>query len=167
MAKAPPKPDPKAEVKAEAPAVKSKKPLFLILGVAALVLGGGGAGAWYFTQPKSAHTTKAEPPKPPVFINMESFTVNLQSEDSDKFLQTAFTLQVKDDAQVELIKLHLPEVRSRLLMLLSSHKADELLSPEGKNKLAKEIITQVNKPFEPKAAPQIVTGVFFTSFVIQ
>ena len=52
-------------------------------------------------------------------------------------------------------------------MLLSSHKADELLSPEGKNKLAKEIIEQVNKPFEPKAAPQIVTGVFFTSFVIQ
>jgi flagellar FliL protein len=154
MAKAPPKPDPKAEVKAEAPAVKSKKPLFLILGVAALVLGGGGAGAWYFTQPKSTHAAKAEPPKPPVFINMESFTVNLQSEDSD-------------DAQVELIKLHLPEVRSRLLMLLSSHKADELLSPEGKNKLAKEIITQVNKPFEPKAAPQIVTGVFFTSFVIQ
>ncbi|MES2000543.1 MAG: flagellar basal body-associated protein FliL [Pseudomonadota bacterium] len=167
MAKAPLKPDPKAEVKADAPAVKSKKPLFLILGVAALVLGGGGAGAWYFTQPKSAHAAKAEPPKPPVFINMESFTVNLQSEDSDKFLQTAFTLQVKDDAQVELIKLHLPEVRSRLLMLLSSHKADELLSPEGKNRLAKEIIAQVNKPFEPKAAPQIVTGVFFTSFVIQ
>jgi flagellar FliL protein len=167
MAKAPLKPDPKAEVKADAPAVKSKKPLFLILGVAALVLGGGGAGAWYFTQPKSTHSAKAEPPKPPVFINMESFTVNLQSEDSDKFLQTTFTLQVKDDAQVELIKLHLPEVRSRLLMLLSSHKADELLSPEGKNKLAKEIIAQVNKPFEPKAAPQIVTGVFFTSFVIQ
>ena len=167
MAKAPPKPDPKAEVKAEAPGVKSKKTLFLILGAAVLVLGGGGAGAWYFTQPKSAHPAKAESPKPPVFINMESFTVNLQSADSDKFLQTAFTLQVKDDAQVELIKLHLPEVRGRLLMLLSSQKADEILSPEGKNKLAGEIIAQVNKPFEPKAAPQIVTGVFFTSFVIQ
>lgn len=167
MAKAPPKPDPKAEVKAEAPPVKSKKRLFLILGVAVLVLGGGGAGAWYFTQPKSAHPAKAEPAKPPVFINMESFTVNLQSEDSDKFLQTAFTLQVKDDAQVELIKLHLPQVRSRLLMLLSSQNAAEILTPEGKNKLAQEIIAQVNQPFEPKAAPQSITGVFFTSFVIQ
>ena len=167
MAKAPPKPDPKAEVKAEAPPVKSKKRLFLMLGVAVLVLGGGGAGAWYFTQPKSAHAAKAEPAKPPVFINMESFTVNLQSEDSDKFLQTAFTLQVKDDAQVELIKLHLPQVRSRLLMLLSSQQAADILTPEGKNKLAREIIAQVNQPFEPKAPPQSVIGVFFTSFVIQ
>ena len=167
MAKAPPKPEPKAEVNAEAPAVKSKKPLFLILGIAVLVLGGGGAGAWYFTQPKSAQHAKAEPPKPPVFVNMEAFTVNLQSEDSDKFLQTAFTLQVKDDAQVEIIKSHLPQVRSRLLLLLSSQKAADILTPEGKNKLAQEIIAQVNKPFEPKGTPQNVTGVFFTSFVIQ
>ncbi|GBL45639.1 flagellar biosynthesis protein FliL [Sulfuriferula multivorans] len=167
MAKAPPKPEPKAEVNAEAPAVKSKKPLFLILGIAVLVLGGGGAGAWYFTQPKSAQHAKAEPPKPPVFVNMEAFTVNLQSEDSDKFLQTAFTLQVKDDAQVEIIKSHLPQVRSRLLLLLSSQKAADILTPEGKNKLAQEIIAQVNKPFEPKGTPQTVTGVFFTSFVIQ
>jgi flagellar FliL protein len=163
MAKAPPKPD----TKTEAPAAKSKKKLFLIVGVAVLALAGGGAGTWYFTQPKTAHAAKAEPPKAPVFINMESFTVNLQSTDADKFLQTAFTLQVKDDAQVELIKLHLPEVRSRLLMLLSSQTADVLLSPQGKDKLAQEIIAQVNKPFEPKAAPQDVTGVFFTSFVIQ
>ncbi|BBP03852.1 flagellar protein FliL [Sulfuriferula plumbiphila] len=164
MAKAPPKPEPKAQV----PAVKSKKPLFLILGVAVLVLGGAGTAGWYFIQPQSAHSrANAELPKPPVFINMEPFTVNLQSEDSDKFLQTAFTLQVKDDAQVELIKLHMPQVRSRLLMLLSSQKAAEILTPEGKNKLAREIIAQANKPFEPKAASQSVTGVFFTSFVIQ
>lgn len=167
MAKAPPKPEPKAEASTEAPAVKSKKPLFLILGIAVLVLGGGGAGAWYFTQPKSAQHAKAEPPKPPVFINMDAFTVNLQSEDSDKFLQTAFTLQVKDDAQVEIIKSHLPQVRSRLLLLLSSQKAADILTPEGKNKLAQEIVAQVNKPFEPKGTPQTVTGVFFTSFVIQ
>ncbi|WP_413436784.1 flagellar basal body-associated protein FliL [Sulfuriferula sp. GW1] len=167
MAKAPPKPEPKSEASTEAPAVKSKKPLFLILGIAVLVLGGGGAGAWYFTQPKSAQHAKAEPPKPPVFINMDAFTVNLQSEDSDKFLQTAFTLQVKDDAQVEIIKSHLPQVRSRLLLLLSSQKAADILTPEGKNKLAQEIVAQVNKPFEPKGTPQTVTGVFFTSFVIQ
>lgn len=163
MAKAPPQ----AEVATEAPVVKSKKPLFLILGIVVLVLGGGGAAAWYFTQPKSTQHAKAEPAKPPVFVNMDAFTVNLQSEDSDKFLQTAFTLQVKDDSQVEIIKQHLPQVRSRLLLLLSSQKASDILTPDGKNQLAKEIIAQVNKPFEPKATPQSVTGVFFTSFVIQ
>lgn len=163
MAKAPPQ----AEVATEAPVVKSRKPLFLILGIVVLVLGGGGAAAWYFTQPKNAQHAKAEPAKPPVFVNMDAFTVNLQAEDSDKFLQTAFTLQVKDDAQIEIIKQHLPQVRSRLLLLLSSQKASDILTPDGKNKLAKEIIAQVNKPFEPKATPQSVTGVFFTSFVVQ
>jgi flagellar FliL protein len=66
-----------------------------------------------------------------------------------------------------LIKANIPQVKSRLIMLLSSKDAEELLTPEGKDNLVKEIIEQVNLPFVPKGASQKVSGVFFTSFVVQ
>lgn len=163
MAKAPPQADPKQEL----PAAKPRKKLLLIAAVALAVLGGG-AGAWYFTQQNSGpHPTKPEPAKLPVFVNLEPFTVNLQPDSGEQYLQVALTLQVADEAQTELIKLHMPQVRSRLLLLLSSKKASEISTVEGKNHLASEIITQVKQPFTPKTAPQNVSGVFFTSFVIQ
>ncbi len=109
-----------------------------------------------------------EAPKPPVFIVVEPFTVNLTpGEVGDQYLQVALTLQVADQAQVDRIKLYMPQVRSRVLMLLSSKKASEISSVEGKKKLSDDIIAQINLPFTPQSEPQAVSDVFFTSFVIQ
>lgn len=146
---------------------KSKKKLFIIIGAVVVLLGGGGAGAWFFTQ-NSGHEgkeVKEEPAQPPVFLPLETFTVNLQ--DGEIYLQTDITLQVADQAQIDAIKLHMPRVRSRLLTLLSSKHSEQLSTPEAKQKLAQEIIAQLNQPFDPKGKPQEVKDVLFTSFVIQ
>lgn len=148
-----------------APARKLKKKLFVILGLVVL-LGAGGAGAWFFTRGADASGTAAdEAPKVPVFLALETFTVNLQ--DGEQYLQTDITLQVTDPSQVDAIKLHMPRVRSRLLTLLSSKHADELVTAEDKKKLAQEIREQIKQPFDPKGQPQLVDDVLFTSFVIQ
>ena len=149
-----------------APAGKSKKKLFVILGALVLLLGGGGAAAWYFTQGgDTSRKAKVEPEKVPVFLPLETFTVNLQ--DGEQYLQIDITLQVLDLAQVEAIKLHMPRVRSRLLTLLSGKHADELATAGDKKKLAQEIQAQINLPFYADGKPQQVDDVLFTSFVIQ
>ena len=152
---------------ADAPAPKkSKKKLFMIVGLVILLAGGGGAGAWFMTKGKSGDKEEhVEPAKPPVFLPLETFTVNL--EGGEHYLQTDITLQVSDPEQVEMIKLHMPRVRSRLLALLSSKSAEALSSSENKKQLAKEIMEQVSMPFDPKGKPQKVDDVLFTSFVIQ
>lgn len=149
-----------------APAGKSKKKLFIVIGALVVLLGGGGAGAWFFTQ--GGHASKeaeAEPPQAPVFLPLDTFTVNLQG--GEQYLQTDITLQVVDQIQVDAIKLHMPRVRSRLLTLLSSKHADELITVEDKKKLTQDILAQVKLPFDPKGKPQQVDDVLFTSFVIQ
>lgn len=167
--KANPKVVPIDEAKVEAaPPKKSRTKLMLIGGVLLLAIGGG--SAWFFMGSDGAGAggaVKQEPPKPPVFIAMEPFTINLQPEMGDQYLQVAFTLQVADQTQVDNIKLYMPLVRSRILMLLSTKKASELSSAEGKKKLQDEIIAQIKQPFAPQSPPQQVSGVFFTSFVIQ
>ncbi|ARU31671.1 flagellar basal body-associated protein FliL [Sulfuriferula sp. AH1] len=167
MAKAPAKP----EAAEEAPAGKSKKTLFIIIGIVLVLIAGGGGAAWYFMHQSGGPNTKqAEPEKPPVFVTLDNFTVNLSAEDGgdgDKYLQVALTLQVPEEKDAENIKSHMPQVRSRILLLLSSKQASELLTSDGKSKLMKEIVSEINKPFVPKGESQKVSSVFFTSFVIQ
>jgi len=167
-------PEPEQHGDGAPPKKKSKKKLFIILGAVAVLLAGAGGGAWFLLgdeAPPPAKgakpVAKAEPGKPPVFINMEPFTVNLQSEGTEQFLQVSFTLQVGDRDQEDIIKQYMPQVRSRLLLLLSSKKGSEISTADGKKKLADEIIAHVKQPFAPGLPPQNVTGVFFTSFVIQ
>jgi flagellar FliL protein len=52
-------------------------------------------------------------------------------------------------------------------LLLATQKASELLTEAGKNKLISNILTEINKPFDPHGEPNKVSGVFFTSFIIQ
>ena len=156
-----------AETADAAPAGKSKKKLFVVIGAVVVLLGGGGAAAWFLTRSSPPPgDAKFEAPKAPVFLPLETFTVNLQG-DEQKYLQTDITLQMADEAQVDTFKQQMPRVRSRLLALLSSKHAAELVSPENKKKLTQEIMAQLNQPFYPHGKPQQVVDVLFTTFVIQ
>lgn len=155
------------------PVKKSKGRLLIIIALVVVLLAGGGGAAWYFLIHKAedAEESPKKKKKPvavaPVFAPMDSFTVNLQAEGVEQFLQTAFTLQVEGPADVDAIKLHLPLVRSRILLLLSSKRSNEISTVEGKKKLAEEIIAQLKIPFSPDGTPLNVSDVFFTQFVIQ
>jgi flagellar FliL protein len=158
-----------AEVEA-APAKSSKKMLFIIVG-AVLVLVVGGAAAFFMMGGKGKkgeeHGDEKVEAKAPTFVVIEPFVVNLQQETGDQFLQVAMTLQVPNGETAEALKLYMPQVRSRLLMVLSSKKATELLTSEGKRKLTDEIIDQLGEPFSGGSKGPVITDVFYTSFVIQ
>lgn len=161
--------DPKPEVAEVAP--KSKKKLIIIIAAVLLLAIVGGGTGWFLTHQKSDHkkaeAKHEEPAHAPVFVTLEAFTVNLQPDPDEKFLQTEISLQVASPEQAELLKAQMPAVRSRLLMLLTSKTASDISTSEGKQKLSDEIVAEVKKPFSTGAKPQEVTGVFFTSFVIQ
>lgn len=157
----------KADPKANAEAPKSKKMMIIII-AAVLALGGGGGAAWFLTQGKSGSEKKeVKKAEKPEFLVVEPFTVNLQPEEGEQYLQIQFTLQVGGLEQAEVIKTNMPHVRNRMLLLLSGKKASEISTPEGKKQLAKEIMEAVKQPFVDKGPEQEVTDVMFTSFIIQ
>ena len=158
----------------EQPKKKSKKKLIIIVAAVLALAGIGGGAAWYFMHQKSAqpagHAKEVKEevaPKEPIFVKLETFTLNLDPSDGEKYLQTDITLNVESKEEADLLEVHMPQVRNRVLMLLSSKKASEIASMEGKKALSNEIATQINQPFVNKGKPQKISGVFFTSFVIQ
>lgn len=141
-----------------------KKPL--LIGIAVLVLAASG-GVWgWMTYGANQHVAAAKPAPPalPVFVELESFTINLAGE---RILQIGITLQVKRAEDADQIKLYMPQVKNRLLILMSTKNAEELNSADGKKTLSEEIAAQLRIPFAKGMAAVDMAGVFFTAFVIQ
>ena len=119
---------------------KSSKTLVIVLAAAlVLVLAGGGAGAWFFLGRGAEAAPAKKHAAAPLFTTLEPFTVNLQDPRGERFAQIGVTLQFDDPATEKLIKDRLPAVRNEILLLISSKQIEDLLSNEGKRKLADEI----------------------------
>jgi flagellar FliL protein len=155
-----------APAEGEAPKKGSKKLIIIIAAVAVLLLGGGGA-AFYVIKKKAADAeaaaaaeeedgggdSHAKPAKqakkpehkkdehgsPPAFVPLEPFVVNLADKEAERYAQIGVTLQVDDPHMADEMKAYMPAIRNAVLLILSHKSSEELLSAEGKAKLAGEI----------------------------
>lgn len=193
------------EGEAAPPKKKGKLLLFIIIGVLVVVFG---AGAAFFLLKKKNHaadeeegdepTTKSEktkkaksdhPDAPPVFVKLEPFTVKLQTEQQEAYLQATPELRVLDAPIGDKVKQYTPEIRHKVLLLMSGKKASDLSTPQGVQRLSNEIRVQINliidgppakaktkgkakeeaaaEPTDQAAADDSVQAVLFTSFIIQ
>ena len=132
---------------AEPPAAKPKKKLLLIVAAAVIASALAGGGAWYFMKGKPAgeeEKSNKTVSTVPIFVPLDPFTVNLQREQGDQVLQVGLSLKIYNADLPEKVKAAMPEIRSSLLLLLSSKHASELVSVAGKKELANEIIVAVD-----------------------
>jgi flagellar FliL protein len=156
---------------AAAPAAKSSKgKLFIIVG-AIVLLGGGGAGAWYVTRPK-ADPRQAEAAKPARevehgIVTFEPFIVNLADAGGQRFLRADIRLLVGDSAEagkkVQENKVTVTRLRAGIIDVLTAQTADQIARPEGKAALKKSIAEQASTILHPTE----VADVLFSDFVIQ
>lgn len=136
---------------------------------------------------KSAAAAHAKPGTPPTFVPLDPFTVNLADKEVDRFAQVGITLEVADAHFADQLKAYMPAIRNNVLLVLSHKTSAELLSVEGKEKLAKEIRREAVRPMgielddedeDEDAAPKKkkkkkrqvespVTQVLFSTFIVQ
>jgi flagellar protein FliL len=146
---------------------KLKRSLLIAAG-AVVLLGAGGAGAYFWLHAQGAQTpAKAAPTPPPVFYPLESMTVNLQSDDGMHYLRVGLTLKLPDQKSQAALAERMPEVRSHILMLLSAKRPEDLAGIDGKRALAKELLTTVQAFGGTREDPAHVQEVLFTEFVVQ
>ena len=147
---------------------RMKRVLLIALGLIVL-LGAGGAGAYYYFlhKPGLGQLAKLAPSAPPVFLPLESMTVNLQSDDAMHYLRIGLTLKLPDQKAQSALTERMPEVRSHILMLLSAKRPDDLAGIDGKRQLAKELLETVQKTGGTPDSPARVQEVLFTEFVVQ
>ncbi|HWG75724.1 MAG TPA: flagellar basal body-associated FliL family protein [Steroidobacteraceae bacterium] len=159
------------------PAVKkgSKLP-WILVGIAVLAAGGG--GAWFALRPKHADSNaSADASKPattapraaPIYYKFDPpFVVNFGGEGSARYFQVTVEAMSRDQAVLEVLKNNEPAVRNDLVLLYSSQDSATLLSVEGKEKLRAATLAAIRKVLDEEGADgKLVEQVYFTSFVIQ
>lgn len=204
MATAPaPAPAPATEIPVAAP--KGKKKLIIIIAVVLLLVLIGGGVTVFMLKKKAASAlateeggdaahgpaahAKPDPSHPPVFLPLEPFTVNLADKETDRFAQVGVTLEVKDATTSDQMKGFMPAIRNNVLMILAHKTSAELLTQEGKERLAREILrasvlpmgveldpdprdvpadAPATKKKKPGTAPESpVSRVLFSNFIVQ
>ncbi|MFG6665497.1 flagellar basal body-associated protein FliL [Halomonas sp. HNIBRBA4712] len=150
----------------------SKKLLYIMIALVVLSLLGAGAAVYmvlgHSNEGEAGQTQQTAKPEPPVFTRIEPFTVNLADDRyGSRLLYTGITLRVGGEQSKKIIEEHMPQVRSRLLILLSGKQASELTSTEGKEALAQAIINRLTVPLTENQPPLDLQEVLFTDFIVQ
>ena len=110
----------------------------------------------------------AERIREPVFVKIEPFTVNLRSDQfGPRLLYTGMTLEVQDGDTRQTLLDNMPQVRSRLLVMLSGLDAENISTTEGKTELAERIKVRLSEPYANSTAEIEIFEVLFTEFIVQ
>lgn len=140
--------------KAEAAPKKSKKLLFIILGVVVVAVAAGGFLVFKAKQKAEEEAEGGKRAKkeikPPVFITMDDFLVNLPGRGGEHFLQARVVLRAADAATESKVKAFLPLIRDRLLTVLAQRPMDVLATVEGKNQLTRDMALVINAVLDPQ-----------------
>lgn len=108
----------------------------------------------------------------PTYVELTpAFVVNFQDDKKRaRFLKAEISILVKSADAEEALKANRPAIRNTLVMLLSRQVYDQLMTPEGKDKLRADALVEVKaivtKVAGAKKAKQ-VEDVFFSSLVMQ
>jgi flagellar FliL protein len=177
---------------------KSKKLIVIIAAVVLLLAVAGGGAAWFLSkrhavdeEGDAAPAKSHEPAAAPTFLPIDTLVVNLADNGGERFAQIGITLELADTKTSDLVKQHMPSIRNGIILLASQRTSDELLTREGKEKLAADILREVSKPLgfdvptprkrsnrnddeeedaQPrsrKAAANPVRRVLFSGFIVQ
>lgn len=153
------------EAAIDSPRPRGRRALLLALLTLALLAAGG--ASYYFLGTGRARAATAPKPRQPLFVGIEPLTVNLLSEGKPRFLHLGVSLQVNDEAARERISQAMPELRSRLLLLLSNRDPAGLATPADKMRLADEIRSALDRPVRTGLPSQGIAAVGFSAFVVQ
>jgi len=151
---------------------KSKKTLMLVL-IGVVALGGAGAAGFLLkggSQPAAATDetagTEAESKPAAGLVPMDTFLVNLNDPEGDRFMKLTLRLTISPESvagEVTEDPLLLARLRDRILTVLTAKTFMELVSPLGKENLRQEIQAQLG----PLLASGEVQDVLFSEFVVQ
>ena len=104
---------------------------------------------------------------PSTYLDLEKpLVTTVQSEGRQRYAQVHVSLEASDPEALAAARMHLPLIRSRLVMVLGNSQFAGLQTPEGRRALADTMLEAVNQVLDQEGQPA-VTRVLFRNFVVQ
>ncbi|WLI11084.1 MULTISPECIES: flagellar basal body-associated protein FliL [Pseudomonas] len=156
------------------PATKGKIKLIIVIVVALLLAIGLSVGAtWYFmhgaqSKPAAAAETAVVGKQPAIFEPMApAFVANYTQNGRQRYMQVSITLQGRNQADLDALKVHMPVIRNNLVMLFSGQDFATLASPVGQEMLRQKATASVQEVAQKELGKVVIEQLLFTNFVLQ
>lgn len=154
------------------PAQKGKLKLIILIVVALLLAIGVSVGAtWYFMHSAQNKPEAVIDPNVKVVAIYEAmapaFVVNYNANGRQRYMQVSMTLQARNQADLDALKVHMPVIRNNLVMLFSGQTFDSLATPVGQEMLRQKATASVQEVAQKELGKVVVDQVLFTNFVLQ
>lgn len=157
-----------AEEETEEKAKKSPLLLFIIIGV--LLVGASIGGTIFFLKggDSAGEEELVEPDPEAIYFSLNpKFKTNYDVDGRPRLFQVAITLVTREEDVIEALAQHSPSIKSKLVILLSGQKFDELQTPEGREALRAQSLQAVQDIMNKEIGKPGVEKVLFTDFVMQ
>jgi len=151
-----------------------KKIIIIVVGV--LLLAGIGVGAMLFLKeepPVEGESVEGAAEKPsevaePIYQGLDpDFIVAFQNPKTVRFVKLSLEVMARDDDVIEAVKHHMPAIRDRVIILLSSKSETSLLDTGGKEQLRSELLSAVQEVLMENIGDAGIEAIYFTNFVMQ
>jgi flagellar FliL protein len=139
---------------------------FIIIGVAALALIGGGAGAYLmFFSHKPEEKKEEAKVKPAVFVDLPELLVNLSNPGGERtqYLKIKVVLELPEQKMLEHITPIMPRVMDAFQTYLRELRPSDLDGSAGLYRLKEELTRRVNVAI----APSRINAVLFKEIIVQ
>ncbi len=147
-----------------------KKKLLFIIVPLILILGGGGFAAYHFLFAKKSKTSVNKPVafslsnmQPGPMVKLKPFLTNLANTNRSAYVKVSMSIELKPGSNVGTFKQFTPQVRNRIIMILSSKTSKEIDSPQGQLSLRHQIARSLNQLL----GDGTVIGVYFNNYLVQ
>jgi flagellar protein FliL len=157
---------------------KGKLKLIVLIVLALLLAVGLSIGGTWFVLSKGDKAADAEPAAASASAApvrqaalyqelMPAFVVNFNYQGRTRYLQVSMALMSRDAAGLDKLKVHMPVLRNRLVMLLAGQDFAALQSALGKEMLLQQALASVQELAQQETGGTVVEQVLFTNFVLQ
>lgn len=153
------------------------KLIILIVGALFLAVGLSVGGTWLFlnkgaakdeTETEAAAATAAPVKQVAIYEElMPAFVVNFDYKGRARYMQVSVALMARDQAALDALKVHMPVLRNRLVMLFSSQDFEALTTPVGMEMLRQQATASVQELAQKETGKLAVEQVLFTNLVLQ
>jgi flagellar FliL protein len=115
------------------------------------------------TPEQEGDTSVTAKPVVKFIFTLDPFLVNLADRDNVRFVKTSFQLGLAEEPDKKNMTMTVAAMRDSIITLLSSKTSEQILTPQGKEKLREQVRTRMNA-----ISPGIkVLEVYIVDFVVQ
>ncbi|QIK38278.1 flagellar basal body protein FliL [Caldichromatium japonicum] len=93
--------------------------------------------------------------------------INLANPRKARYLKINIQFYIETQSDADLVTLHMPRLRDRMITLLGGRDGEQIMSGEARDQLRIELLENLRKLMIEQTGRPVISAIYFTDFIVQ